>query len=361
MASFSILRYVITLTFFILFFETLTADPFPSFSFKGFDKDPNFESNISLFGDAKVANGGSSSWVQLTRSASSSAGRLMYKKPIKLVEGNPSKLVSFSTYFSFSMSPENGDGLAFAIVPIGFPVSVFDGSSFGLSPGLEKRKFGFFAVEFDTYKNAKYGDLNENHVGVDVGSLVSARVKNVSSINIVLNSGNRLHCWIDYEAGSRQLEVRLSKLDNMRPVDPLLIYPIDFSEMWREEEVFVGLSSSSANSSQTCAVYSWSFKLRPVPQWMHSEPLDPRSVGKNTKPASVHKRSACLLRILAALIFGTGCGALGAFIVLFMCSIFGNRRPVVPAEFAVHPVEYEYKKIKVVVDKAIKDGEKVGV
>lgn len=284
----------------------------------------------------------------------------MYKKPIKLFEGNPRKLVSFSTYFSFSISPDNGDGLAFSMVPIGFPVDLFDGSSFGLFPrGLEKSNFSFFAIEFDTKMNVKYGDLNGNHVGIDINNLVSVKVSNASSIKLVLNSGERFHCWIDYQAGSKRLEIRLSNVSSTRPIDPLLMYPIDFGKMWKENEVFVGLSSSSANTSQTCFVYSWSFKLRPAPQWMHSHPMDPAAfVEKKKKPLRVYERSACVLRILAALFFGAGCGALGAFVMLFVCSAFGNRRPVVPEELAMNPVDYEYKKIKVVVDKAIKDGEK---
>lgn len=43
----------------------------------------------------------------------------------------------------------------------------------------------------------------------------------------------------------------------------------------------------------------------------------------------VHKtRNNCAMKILDVLIFGGGCGALGAFVVLFVFAIFGNRRPV---------------------------------
>ncbi|XP_057983730.1 L-type lectin-domain containing receptor kinase VIII.2-like [Malania oleifera] len=360
MAVSSIFRYFMTIPFliFVVFFGALSVVvPVSPFAFRNFGNDSGFESEISLFGDAKIVDGGSA--VQLTRSAAWSAGRVVCGKPIKLVEGNPRRKVSFSTYFSFSISPDNGDGLALAILPIGFPVDVFNGSSFGLSPGLWEDKFKVLAVEFDTFRDANYSDLNDNHVGIDIGnSLVSVAVRNASSLNLVLTSGERMHSWIDYEAGSNRLEVRLSKFGSMRPVDPLLSYPIDLAEVWMEEEVIVGLTSSSRNSSQTCSVYSWSFKLRHAPHWLHSLPLDPGAVHDKSKPPMDKKRSTCLLRFLAALIFGTGCGALGSFIVLFVWTICGNRRPVVPEEFAVCPVEFEYKKIKVVVDKAIKDGEK---
>uniref|UniRef100_A0A5B6YVD0 Putative L-type lectin-domain containing receptor kinase VIII.2-like n=1 Tax=Davidia involucrata TaxID=16924 RepID=A0A5B6YVD0_DAVIN len=353
MASFSTSRYFVALFLLFIFFKTLTAYPNSSFSFKNFDKGSNFESQLGLYGDANVVNGGSS--VQTSGSSSLSAGRLIYKKPIKLVERNPRTMFSFSTYFSFSTSPDNGDGLAFVMVPIGFPLNVFGSGSFGL---LGERKFRFVGVEFDTLMDDKYGDLNGNHVGIDLSSLVSVKASNVSSINLVLNSGEKLQAWIDYEAGSKRLEVRLTKFGDMRPVDPLVSYPIDLSQMWKEDEVYVGLSSSSGNSLQKCNVYSWSFKLRRVPPWLHSQPLDPKAFSEKTKALTVHKRSDCLLRVLAALIIATGCGTLGAFIVLFVWTIFGNRRPVVPEEYAVQPVGFEYKKVKVVVDKPIEDGKK---
>ncbi|KAF8395602.1 hypothetical protein HHK36_019552 [Tetracentron sinense] len=136
-------------------------------------------------------------------------------------------------------------------------------------------------VEFDTFMDSILGDLNGNHVRIDVDSLVSKRI-----------------------------EVRLSKLGTVRPFDPLLSYLIDLSEMWKEEEVLVGLSSSSGNSSQTSVVYSWSF------------------------------------RILNGLLFGIGCGALAASIVYVLWSIFVSRRLLVPAEYPVHPVEFAYETMK---------------
>ncbi|KAG6744199.1 hypothetical protein POTOM_052909 [Populus tomentosa] len=353
MAKFNIPTCLTVLTFMISHLKMLNAGSSYSFSFETFDKNPNFKSNIALYGDAKVVGNGS---LQLTRAVSSSAGRVMYKQPIKLVEGISGNMVSFSTSFSFLMSPDDGDGLAIFLVPSGFYVRMFDNSPFGLYLGSEKSSPKFVAVEFDTTRDAKFGDLNDNHVGIDVGGFVSVKVRNVSSNNMVLNSGKKLHSWIDYEAGSKRLEVRLSQSGDIKPIDPLLSYPIDLPKMLNDERVLIGLSSSNGNSSQTCFLYSWSLKLSHVPHWMHSEPLDPRAFGKRAKPVAVQKKSDCILKILAAMIFGTACGALGAFMVLYLWTIFGNRRPVVPEECSAHPGDFEYKKVKVVVDKAVQDG-----
>ncbi|XP_042506328.1 L-type lectin-domain containing receptor kinase VIII.2-like [Macadamia integrifolia] len=357
MASFPISRYSFFVAFLVFSFVTLAASLDLSFSLKRFNKGGNFDSKIALFGDTEVVDGGSS--VKITRPSVSSAGRLIYRKPVRFIGGQRKEPMSFSTYFSFSISPEDGDGLAFVVLPTSFPSDLFDGSSFGLSPGLEKRGKRVLAIEFDTSMDAKLGDPNANHVGVDIGSLVSAQVRNVSSINLVLNSGKKLHSWIDYDASTKILEVRLSKSGAVKPSVPLISYRIDLSEMWKGEEVFVGMSSSSGNSSQTTTIYSWSFNLRSVPSWLHSQPADPRIIAVQSNPPIIQKRSTCLLRILAGLIFGTGCGALVAFIVMFVWTISVNRRQcqsVVPVEYPVHPVEFAYEKIKVFAQKPTKDG-----
>lgn len=357
MAIFFFSNYLTALTCLVFFSKILAADQSSSFSFKSFGKDPKFESNIALYGDAHVGNDGS--WVQLTNSVSWSAGAVMYKKPIKLVQGKVRKLASFSTYFSFSMSHKNGDGLAFIMVPSSFKVDVLGNSTFGISLGLEKNnKSGIVAVEFDTFRDAKHGDLNENHVGIDVGSLASVKARNLSSLNLVLSNGEKLHSWIDYEASSKRLEIRLSQSSSTRPDDPLLSYSIDLSKLWNDEQVFVGLSSSNGNSSQTCCIHLWSFKLRQVPNWMHSQPLDPEAITKNPKPLTTpHKSSKCFWKVLVVFVFGGACGALTASCVLYLWNMFGDRRPVVPEECGAEGVDFEYKKVKVVVvDNAVKDG-----
>ncbi|XP_038880893.1 L-type lectin-domain containing receptor kinase VIII.1-like [Benincasa hispida] len=348
--------------FFFLFFKSIHSLSFPSFSLSGFHGNPQFGLNVALYGDAAVVGGGGTSALQL---ASSSAGRIMYKKPIKLLRGKPRRLMSFSTDFSFSLSPNTGeDGLCFVIVPSSFNVSAFDNGPFGFHFGSEmKRKVNMILVKFTTSSDAENGDLIKTLVGIDVGYKSNTSLAdsgNFSNSSWALIRGQNLHAWIDYEVGSRQLEVRLAEnSNNKRPSTPILSYPIDFSQIWGEnEEVVVGLSSSKGNSSQPCFVFSWSFKVKSIPNWMHSEPLDPKTIviAKESEPESVvreEERKNCLMRVVAAMIFGTGCGALTAFLGLYLWTIFGNRRPVVPEEFAVQQIDVKYK--KVVLDKAIED------
>lgn len=337
----------------------LAVDSNSSFSFSKLSKDSGFESNVTLYGDAKFVNGGYA--VQLTRSISSSSGLLMLKKPIKLVQGNyPQKLVSFYTHFKFSLSSVNGDGLAFVIVPSAFSGHIFCNCSFGLFMDSKKDRFKVVIVKFNTLMDAKNESLVNVHMGIDFGHLGNTKVSNGSSstTQLVVNSGNKLHAWIDYEAGSKTLEVRLSQFDDTKPSNPLLWYPIDMSRMWKDERAFIGLTASNvnSNSSQTCYLYSWNFEQRHVPYWMHSEPLDPKTVDKNSKPQRDKKREGCVTRVMAVTIFGAGCGALGAIIVLYSWTIYCSGRPVVPEECALqHSIDFECNKVKVVACKAIED------
>ncbi|KAG6427538.1 hypothetical protein SASPL_111784 [Salvia splendens] len=287
MAVFSSSKYLLAFLLLNLHLEVMDADPNLTFYFKNIGKVSNFKSQLALFGDAMV--GGDNFSVQI---GVSTAGRFVSKEPLNLVQEKSRQLVSFSNYFSFSMSGVDGDGLAFVMLPSQFPLNVFDDGEMGF---LKERMMKFLAIEFDTFKCY----VNGNHVGIDVGSPVSAKVSNVSSFNLVLNGGEKLQAWVDYEASSKRFEVRLNKFGLSRLIDPLLTYSIDLSKMWGSENVV---------------------------------PLDPQqSVGKEEE-RKVHTRSDCSVRIIFALAFGTGYGALGAFLVLILWSMLGDRRPIVPEE-----------------------------
>lgn len=356
MATFSTPHYFTALTFLLLFLRIVASVPISSFSFTDFEKDLKFESSVALYGGSKVVNGGSA--VQI--SGSESHGGVMYKKPIKLFEGKPKQLVSFSTYFAFSISSVDGGGLAFVMLPSGSEDDVFEKSSSGVSSKLNNRKSMVVDVEFTTSNFGRKVAYVSN-VAINVGDLAPAKASNTSIIKMALRSGEKLHTWIDYEASSQRLEVRLSQYAHSRPSDPFLWYSIDFSGIWEESQMFVGFRAVKGNSgssqSQPCFLYSWSFMPRHFPHWEHSEPVDLKALAKNSENVTVKPRSDCVLRVLAAMIFGGGCGALTAFVVLYLWTIFGNRRPVVPEECVDgQPVDFEYKKVNIVVDKAIKDG-----
>ncbi|XP_076907410.1 putative L-type lectin-domain containing receptor kinase S.7 [Bidens hawaiensis] len=302
-------RYLLILYFFTIHLKNLTAASNSSFYFKNFTHTSSFDSLLTLSGDARVSTDGSS--LQLTAPFPSSAGRVICNNAVQFYSGNPRKLVSFSTYFSFSISSDsgNGNGLAFIV--------------------FSDDKLKFVSVEFDTSVDNKDDDANGNHIGIDL-------------LKLGLNNGTRLQVWIDYESMSRRLEVRLSKFGENRPLDPILFQHVDLPKIWPENEgFFVGLSSVNRNSSQVCNVYSWSFKNRRAPDWMHSEPLDPSLLKQGGDKVKADKKSDCVMRILSALILGIGLGALGSFVGIFLWTILSKRQPVLPEEYAMKPVVHD--------------------
>ncbi|KAG4127788.1 hypothetical protein ERO13_D10G242200v2 [Gossypium hirsutum] len=334
MATFSIHSYPFSFNLQILIFLFFTAKPISSFALQN---NPNFDPYISLFGDARVENGSSN--VILTRSHAPSSGLLLLDKPFKFV-GEP---VSFSTEFTFSLSPGNADGLALVFVPNGFQARFTSQGSFGL--------FGenmYLGIEFDTQKDDKVGDFNANHIGIDINSLESIKVSNLSSSSMVLNNGEPLKSWVDYDSSSKLLQVRLSTFDSKRPFSPILTYSIDLLEMWGTKDVFVGIISTSINGSSFSNVYSWRFRVRHVLNSMHSLPANPH---KDSDGFRTGKNKFCAFTFLAGLIFGTGCGALFAFVVLFMWAILVSRHSVFPVECQVSPEDFRYEMVDVVVEK----------
>ncbi|MBA0782445.1 hypothetical protein Gotri_000328 [Gossypium trilobum] len=296
MAPISSNSYIPSFNLQIFIFLFLTAKPISSFAHSALDNNPSFGPHISLFGDARVEDG--SSDVQLT-------------------------------------PPGNCDGLAFVLIPNGFHARFQGQGTFGLSG-----ENIFLGIEFDTKKDDdKAGNFNANHVSIDIHGVESVKLSNLSSLNLVLNSGNVLKSWVDYDSSSKLLQVRLSKLDENRPLNPILAYHIDLVEMWGNHDVFVGIiSTTSDESSQISSnvnLHSWRFRVNVVPSWMHSLPADPRSYmdKKDSEETREEKGKFCALPILARLIFATGCGALFAFMMLFMWAIFVSRHTVFPVKY----------------------------
>ncbi|MQL92911.1 hypothetical protein Taro_025529 [Colocasia esculenta] len=309
-----------------------------SFSFRTFEKTPGAKPEIALHGDAEVVN----STVRITSGRALSRGRIMYRKTLAF-----GRKPSFSTYFSFSLSKGKGNGLAFLAAPSNVRPELLDGHLFGVTPGV-------FAVEFDTFMDSEHNDPNGNHVGVDLGTPMSILTGNVSRLKLDLNSGEKLQAWIDYDGYSKFLEVRLSKAEYARPSEPAISYPIDLSGLIWKNAMSVGIVSSSGNSThagdstQTCTLYAWSFSLRHAAAYvMHSEPLDPRPFLNPPKEPMIHLRRDYLPGVLIGLVFGAACGAMVVILIMFAWTAFVDRRPMVPVEYPVHPVDFGYEKMVV--------------
>ncbi|XXG81153.1 hypothetical protein AAC387_Pa09g1852 [Persea americana] len=213
-------------------------------------------SSLKLLGDAHLKNG----TVRLSRDLpvpNSGSGRALYSKPIRFRQSG--NLVSFSTFFSFSVHNLNpssiGGGLAFIISAE--DQSVGDaGGYLGLVEATTPAP-AIVAIEFDTLMDVQFEDINGNHVGLDLNSLVSAHVADLGAVEVELKSGNLVNAWIDYDGTNLVLNVSVS-YSNIRPQIPLLSLDLDLTA-FVEEFMFVGFSGSTQGSTEIHSIEWWSF------------------------------------------------------------------------------------------------------
>ncbi|CAM0958086.1 unnamed protein product [Alopecurus aequalis] len=232
---------------------------------------------LKLLGDAHLNN----NTIRLTRDLpvpTSAAGRALYAAPVRLLAG-------FSTHFAFHVATLNkgsvGGGLAFIVAPDAATLGEA-GAFLGLAPATDA-----LAVEFDTLMDVQFGDVNGNHVGLDLGTMVSAAVADLDLAGLELTSGRTVYAWIEYEPEKLLIEVFVS-YSSRRPLAPLLSTPLDLSGYVRET-AFVGFSASTQGSTEVHAIEWWSFSTpssSPAPSASPRPPMADTTTPVVPPPAS---------------------------------------------------------------------------
>ncbi|KAL2317301.1 hypothetical protein Fmac_031177 [Flemingia macrophylla] len=216
--------------------------------------------SLKLLGDAHLNNG----TVCLTRDLAvptSGAGRALYSRPVRFRQPGSRFPASFTTFFSFSVANLNpssiGGGLAFLLSPD--DQTIGDAGGFlGLSAAADGGGGGgFIAVEFDTLMDVEFNDINGNHVGVDLNSVVSSEVGDLTSIGIDLKSGDLINAWIEFDGSSEGLSVWVS-YSNLKPKDPVLSMNLD-ADKYLNDFMYVGFSGSTQGSTEIHRIEWWSF------------------------------------------------------------------------------------------------------
>ncbi|KAK8540144.1 hypothetical protein V6N13_048772 [Hibiscus sabdariffa] len=215
-------------------------------------------SSLKLLGDAHLNNRS----VRLTRDLQvpdSGAGRALYSKPVRFRQPGTHEPCSFSTFFSFSITNLNpssiGGGLAFVISPDGDFVGG-GGGSLGLL-GNKGEATGFVAVEFDTVMDVEFKDINGNHVGLDLNSVVSSQVGDLGALDIDLKSGNVINSWIEYDASFGVFNISVS-YSNLKPQTPILSVSLNLDQ-YVNDFMYVGFSGSTQGSTEIHSIEWWSF------------------------------------------------------------------------------------------------------
>jgi hypothetical protein len=162
------------LLFLIPEFSTVISGSNPlQFVYNGFTG-----SNLTLDGSARITSTG---LIELTNDTSRIKGHAFYPSPLRFRHSLDSTVQSFSVSFVFgllsSFSDIRGHGLAFFIAPSTDFTSAFPIQFMGLlnSTNNGNSSNHIFAVELDTVQNTEFGDIDNNHVGIDVNSLSSLK------------------------------------------------------------------------------------------------------------------------------------------------------------------------------------------
>ncbi|CAA2997656.1 L-type lectin-domain containing receptor kinase S.4-like isoform X1 [Olea europaea var. sylvestris] len=326
------------------------------FTFHGF-KDVG--KNISLNGVAEIEQNGI---LRLTNYTSAVLGHAFYSIPFEFKNSTNGKAFSFSTAFAFAIVPEyaklGGHGFAFTIAKSKELKGALPRQYLGLLNEKDNGNFSnhLFAVEFDSVSDYEFKDISDNHVGIDINSLVSNISVNVSCFSqgnsieqkLNLRSGKIVQAWVDYDSVSNLLNVTLS-LSSSKPNVPILSFPVDLSPIFLEY-MYVGFSASTGLLASSHYISGWSFKINGQAQSLDlsSLPSVPRSKKNHLPLILVYSFSAA---VSVALAIG---------IVLYMIKKFVTMDVIEPWELDIGPHRYSYRELKKATG-GFKDEELIGL
>ncbi|RCV06072.1 hypothetical protein SEVIR_1G132900v4 [Setaria viridis] len=251
------------------------------FVYSGFAAGGSNLTHLTLDGTAKVTPTG---LLELTNGTAHSKGHAFHPTPLRLREpddgGSDKKkkaaaaIRSFSATFVFGIVPPAapgvgaGHGLALVVSPTKDLSSGMATSYLGFLNGTK-----FFAVELDTVMSTEFHDKDNNHVGVDVDTLVSAAAASAGYYDdrtgeftsLTLISGEAMQAWVDYDSDAGRVDVRLAPIRTGKPRKPLVSTEVNLSTVIGEE-AYVGFSSSTGTLTSRHYVLGWSFAVgEPAP------------------------------------------------------------------------------------------------
>ena len=181
--------------------------------------------------------------------------------------------VSFSTKFSFNINHPFGggaDGLVFVVQTVS---NTAGGAGGGIGYAGLTNSVG---IEFDTWNNGSGDGNSDNHVGIDINGNTNSAALN-TGLPVVLDSGQDLFAWIDYNGATDLLEVRLSNVDS-RPLASLLSYTVDLVSVLGTPNAFVGFTSGTGAAGANHDVLSWEFRDTFAPVDVPTDVPEPASM-----------------------------------------------------------------------------------
>jgi len=227
--------------------------------------------NLTMDGTATVRPAG---LLELTNGTLQLKGHAFHPTPLRFREsGGAGAVRSFSTSFVFGILSTYPDMSAHGIIFVVSPTTDFStalaSQYLGLvnvtSNGDERNRI--FAVELDTLQQDEFRDINDNHVGVDINSLISLDSSDAgyyddegSFKNLSLISHEEMRVWVDYDAASIRINVTLAPLSLAKPAKPLISAIYNLSSVLTDM-AYVGFSSATGSFNSRHYVLGWSFAM----------------------------------------------------------------------------------------------------
>jgi serine/threonine protein kinase len=322
-----------------------SADDGHQFIYQGFTA-----SDLALDGLAAVTPGGLLALTNATLQAKAHAFRPSPVHFLNASSAAAARARSFSTCFVFAIVCDydglSDHGLAFVVAPTTNFSAAKAGQYLGVLGAINGTASDpVLAVELDTIMNPELRDINSNHVGVDVNSLVSEQAKPAGYYDdaaggalreLQLNSRKPMQVWVDYDGQAGQLDVTLAPVRVPKPSRPLISTAVDLSTIVARGPMYVGFSSATGVLVTHHYVLGWSFSLDgPAPPLDVSKlPVLPR-VGP--KPRS--KVLDVLLPLGTALLVAAALAAV--FFVVWRRRRFAEVREDWEDEFGPHRFSYK--------------------
>nr|BAD09250.1 putative receptor-type protein kinase LRK1 [Oryza sativa Japonica Group] len=226
---------------------------------------PTFASShnqyIEIEGNASVSVG----YIDISaNSVGNNVGRVFYKPPVQLWDAATGEVASFTTRFSFNIiapsdRSKKGDGMAFFLTsyPSRLPVGHEGGENLGLTNqtvgNVSTGQNRFVAVEFDTFVNPFDPNTTNDHIGIDVNSVVSVTNESLPNFSLIGN----MTATVDYNNNSRILSVKLWINGSTTPYT--LSSMVDLKRAL-PENITVGFSASIGSAYEQHQLTSWYFK-----------------------------------------------------------------------------------------------------
>ncbi|KAG6553973.1 hypothetical protein Mapa_004890 [Marchantia paleacea] len=268
--------------------------------------------------------------------------------PIQFFDTARSKWNSLRTSFGFLITESGGGqtrGDGFTFVMLGTPHQPgIGGYGLGVYNDTSPRS-ETLAIEFDVWKSdydletlENIGDINSNHVGIDVDRIESKVQRDAEEAGVAL-IGREIHTWIDYESLSKLLEIRIS-YSSIKPDLSFLNYTVDLSNIFVSgPQVYVGFSAGNGGKYSYYDIREWYFEHFP------STTVDAPGPTPNATPSG--SGGTDVMAIIASVSGGTVAVLLFGLLTLFLCkrkSYKAMKQTQYLGDMGVS-IEYSYKQL----------------